>query len=66
VESYSIGEDDAPFIEPICIDAPDKQIGFWDAYLVFRQSLDQQALDIELDEIFANVRDQTPPREVEW
>lgn len=44
----------------------DKQIGFWDAYSEFRHQLDQQAVDLDPDEIFANVRDQTPGREAIW
>jgi len=44
----------------------DKQIGFWDAYSEFRSRLDQQAIDLEPDKIFANVRDQTPGREATW
>lgn len=43
-----------------------KQTGFWDAYSEFRRHLDQQSLDLEPDEIFANVRDQTPSREATW
>lgn len=44
----------------------EKRIGFWDAYTEFRQHLDQQEIDLEPDEVFANVRDQTPGREAIW
>lgn len=44
----------------------DKQIGFWDAYIPFHQRLEQQALDLDPDEIFADVRDQSPGREANW
>lgn len=44
----------------------DKQIGFWDAYTEFRHQLDQQAVDLDPDEVFANVRDQTAGREATW
>jgi len=44
----------------------EKQIGFWDAYTEFRRHLDEQALDLDPDEIFANLRDQTPGREATW
>jgi prevent-host-death family protein len=44
----------------------DKRVGFWDAYTEFRRHLDQQALDLAPDEVFADVRDQTPGREATW
>lgn len=43
-----------------------KRAGFWHAYCEFRHRLEQQALDLDPDEIFANVRDQTPGREATW
>ena len=43
-----------------------KQIGFWDAYSEFRHHLDQQPLDLDPDEAFANVRDQALGREATW
>ncbi|MCE7989323.1 MAG: type II toxin-antitoxin system Phd/YefM family antitoxin [Caldilinea sp. CFX5] len=44
----------------------DKRVGFWDAYTEFRNHLDQQALDLAPEEVFADVRDQTPGREATW
>ena len=44
----------------------DRQLGFWDAYSEFRRHLEQQALDLAPDEVFAAVRDQTPGREATW
>lgn len=41
----------------------DKQIGFWDVYSEFRRHLEQQPLDLDPAEVFADVRDQTPGRE---
>lgn len=43
-----------------------RQTGFWDAYLTFRQRLEQTDLDLDPAEIFANVRDQTPSQEATW
>ncbi len=43
-----------------------RQTGFWDAYLAFRQRLEQTDLDLDPAEIFANVRDQAPGSEVRW
>lgn len=41
-------------------DQPQKgKIDFWDAYLAFRQRFDLDGLDLDVDEIFANVRDQS-------
>ena len=42
------------------------RIGFWDAYLPFRQQLEAQKLEIDVDQIFADVREQTPGRPAEW
>lgn len=42
------------------------QIGFWDAYLAFRQRLEQTDLDLDPSEVFANVRDQTLGKEATW
>lgn len=66
VESDSTGEARSSFTDQGSADETAKQTGFWDAYLAFCQVRNQQALDIEPAEIFANVRDQSPPREVVW
>jgi prevent-host-death family protein len=42
------------------------QTGFWNAYLAFRQRLDQTEVDLEPAEIFANVREQSVGREADW
>lgn len=43
-----------------------KPIGFWEAYCEFRQRLEQQALDLEPDKVFADVRDQAPGSGSNW
>lgn len=43
-----------------------KNLGFWDAFLPFRQQLDEEAIDIDVESIFSQVRDQTPGRAAEW
>ncbi len=40
--------------------------GFWDAYVIFRQQLEEQGIEINPDEVFVNVRDKNPSREVAW
>jgi prevent-host-death family protein len=42
-----------------------KATNFWDAYLVFRNSVDLSQLQIE-PEVFEGVRDPSPGREVSW
>ena len=37
---------------------------FWEAYLEFRRNADLESLDIDPDEVFANVRDRDPGRDV--
>ena len=44
----------------------DKPLGFGEAYSEFRRQLEQQALELDPDEVFADVRDQTPGREATW
>ncbi len=39
---------------------------FWEAYITFRQRHEEQALDLDPDTIFNDVRDQSPSREAEW
>ena len=43
-----------------------KQIGFWEAFAPFRQQMDEQAVDIDVESIFGQVRDQTSGRAAEW
>ena len=40
--------------------------GFWEAYLPFRQRLDEQALEIDVDLIFDQVRVQTTGHAASW
>jgi len=42
-----------------------KPSNFWDAYLVFRNSVDLAQLQIEPD-VFEGIRDRSPGREVSW
>jgi hypothetical protein len=42
----------------------DSQTGFWDSVEEFREKYNVAAADINPDEIFANVRDRSPGREV--
>ncbi len=39
---------------------------FWRAYLAFRERYQLDELDIDVDNIFANVRDRSPGRDVSW
>lgn len=43
-----------------------KKVGFWDAFSPFRQQMDEQAVDIDVESIFDQVRDQTAGRAAEW
>lgn len=43
-----------------------KRIGFWDAFAPFRQQMDEQATDIDVESIFGQIRDQTAGRAAEW
>ncbi len=43
-----------------------KRIGFWDAFVPFRQQMDEQATDIDVESIFGQIRDQTTGRAAEW
>lgn len=43
-----------------------RQTGFWDAYLAFRQGLDQTEVDLEPAKVFANVREQSGGKEADW
>jgi prevent-host-death family protein len=40
--------------------------GFWKAYEAFRREHDLMELDIDPDEIFADVRDLSPGRDFNW
>jgi prevent-host-death family protein len=42
------------------------KVDFWEAYLDFRQRYKLDELDLDPDTIFANVRDQSPGREISW
>lgn len=39
---------------------------FWEAYLAFRRRLDEEGIDLNPDEIFADVRDRSAPVEPRW
>jgi prevent-host-death family protein len=40
--------------------------GFWEAYQEFRRRVDLVELNIDPDEIWGDVRDQSPGRDFEW
>mgnify|MGYP000916874249 CR=1 FL=1 len=42
------------------------RVDFWEAYLAFRTRYQLDEVDIDVDNIFANVRDRSPGREVSW
>lgn len=42
------------------------RIDFWDTYLAFRKRYQLDEIDIDVDNIFANVRDRSPGREMNW
>ncbi len=48
--------------ERLCSKRPD----FWEAYQAFREEYDLESLDIDPDEIWGDVRDKSPGREVDW
>jgi len=39
---------------------------FWEAYLAFRKEHDLANLDLDVDAIFADVRDRSPGRDESW
>ncbi len=41
-----------------------KQVGFWESVEQFRQEYEVEKADIDPDQIFADVRDKSPGREV--
>lgn len=41
-----------------------KKAGFWESVEQFRQQYDVEKADINPDEVFANVRDKSPGREI--
>jgi len=45
---------------------PKEKMGFWEAYQEFRRTHDLVAADIDPDEIWGDVRDQSPGRDFEW
>ncbi|WP_017323998.1 hypothetical protein [Synechococcus sp. PCC 7336] len=45
--------------------SPFREESFWDGYRAFRQKADSSAIDPD-DDLFANVRDPSPGREVNW
>jgi prevent-host-death family protein len=45
---------------------PNKKKGFWEAYQEFRRRLDRANIEIDPDEIWGDVRDQSPGRDFEW
>ncbi len=42
------------------------RVDFWDAYLAFRKRYQLDEIEIDVDNIFANVRDRSPGREMHW
>jgi hypothetical protein len=42
------------------------KIDLWDAYLAFRKRIDLEGIDLDVDEIFADVRDRSAPAEPRW
>ncbi len=54
----------APSIQHKC---QQERCGFWEAYLPFRQQIDQQVFDVDdIDAIFAQVREQAAGQPAEW
>jgi hypothetical protein len=45
---------------------PNEKMGFWEAYQKFRREHDLVELNIDPDEIWGDVRDQSPGRDFEW
>ncbi|PZD73664.1 hypothetical protein C1752_02062 [Acaryochloris thomasi RCC1774] len=41
------------------------QSNFWDSLVEFREELEREQLDLDPDEVFKDIRDQSPGREVE-
>ncbi len=39
------------------------KVDFWEAYLAFRQHLDEEGIDLNPDEIYADIRDRSAPQE---
>jgi prevent-host-death family protein len=39
------------------------RVDFWEAYLAFRERLDREGIDLNPDEIYADVRDRSAPEE---
>ena len=44
----------------------DTKKDFWEAYQEFRRRLDRANIEIDPDEIWGDVRDQSPGRDFEW
>lgn len=44
----------------------EKRLGFWEAYQEFRRRLENAHVEIDPDEIWGDVRDQSPARDFEW
>jgi PTS system cellobiose-specific IIB component len=42
------------------------KVDFWEAYLAFRQQYDLEHLDLDIDAIYADVRDRSPGRDLDW
>jgi prevent-host-death family protein len=45
---------------------PKNKPGFWEAYQEFRRRVDLEELNFDPDEIFRDVRDQSPGRDFNW
>jgi prevent-host-death family protein len=42
------------------------KVDFWEAYLAFRREHNLEELDLDVDAIFADVRDRSAPTEAHW
>lgn len=42
------------------------KIDFWTAYLAFRERVEREGIELDVDEIYADVRDRSLGREVDW
>ena len=42
------------------------KVDFWEALLAFRQRIDAEGINIDPDEIYADVRDRSAPEEPRW
>ncbi len=42
------------------------KVNFWEAYLTFREQHNLAELDLDIDTIFADVRDRSLGRDIDW